>query len=779
MNAHSAIHVRQLTLSLLLILLLFDQSLAQGPMITDAVLDPVEKRDFLPSSDLLPSADELSDRQSKIELQIKSLDLTIRSLEDSSTNAWLLESYNTELAQLKYLNLVYHQHWLLLVNRHESDTAHGNIDAELERIYDRLVAASEFSSFSEVERIRNGVQVQQSRIKTLEAEIESGRALKISTATRLNEFERTRRHLQETYDSSNGSKESVRIARQLVTTQLSVAICKASISKMIFENENGKRELEVCSGRLAILEKMLDAMPSTLVFSQEVLDEQLARIAQQERELQQRLVQTQQDFQSLDAQFHQTIEDEELSDIAHTEILAIFEYLRESNRLRTSYLNASLSEQFELQSCWNTRFEIARKRLTDEERIAAAESLEQFSARLTNEKRLVGMHLDEARGTQTALTIRIKNEGDSGTPLAKWLKRHAQGVEQLFHAANERLVQVKAAEQLLFRVDAELQQQVSARAGKPSWIGLGKTISAWWDYELFAVDDRPITLGKLLTALLMLIVGLFISHRTSQVIGSKAFRHFGAQNRGPQALQTILFYSLCLVFGFFTLEWLNIPLTVFAFLGGAAAIAVGFGSQTLLNNFISGLIMMGERPVRVGDLVEIDGVQGNITHIGARSTKLLTGENLEIIVPNAKFMEQRLINWTLSSTQIRTEISVGVAYGSPTEQVVKLLESALDGCPVVDASRKPVVLFSDFGSDALQFEIHFWIHMRQLMDARKAESDVRRKIDEVLRANDITVAFPQRDVHVDLKDPIQISLKEPTPSSFPTSTGNSSVNRAA
>ena len=138
------------------------------------------------------------------------------------------------------------------------------------------------------------------------------------------------------------------------------------------------------------------------------------------------------------------------------------------------------------------------------------------------------------------------------------------------------------------------------------------------------------------------------------------------------AVQTIAFYLLVTICGFLTLDMLSIPLTVFTFLGGAAAIAVGFGSQNILNNFISGLIILGEQPIRIGDLVEIDGLHANIEHIGPRSTRVRTGSNLEIIVPNSRFLENNVTNWTLSNNEIRVCVSVGVSYGSPVDQVLKV-----------------------------------------------------------------------------------------------------------
>ena len=156
-------------------------------------------------------------------------------------------------------------------------------------------------------------------------------------------------------------------------------------------------------------------------------------------------------------------------------------------------------------------------------------------------------------------------------------------------------------------------------------------------------------------------------------------------------------------FGFVSLELVNVPVTVFTFLGGAVAIGVGFGSQNILNNFISGLILLAEQPIRVGDLVDIGGLCGNVEKIGARSTRVKTGANLEIIVPNSKFLEDNVTNWTLSDTRMRTVVKVGVAYGSPTEDVAEILKQAVDQCPHALTEPEPIILFNDFGDNCTEF----------------------------------------------------------------------------
>ena len=188
------------------------------------------------------------------------------------------------------------------------------------------------------------------------------------------------------------------------------------------------------------------------------------------------------------------------------------------------------------------------------------------------------------------------------------------------------------------------------------------------------------------------------------------------------------------------------------------AIGVGFGSQNVVNNFISGLILLAERPIKLGDLVEMEGVYGNVERIGLRSTRVRTGDNVHIIVPNALFLENKVINWTHRDPKVRITITVGIEYGSPTREAERLMKEALANHAQVLAKPGPAVLFRDFGDDALIFEIRFWIHMRTMMERLQIESDIRFRIDEVFREAGIVIAFPQRDVHLDTAKPLDVRV---------------------
>ena len=272
------------------------------------------------------------------------------------------------------------------------------------------------------------------------------------------------------------------------------------------------------------------------------------------------------------------------------------------------------------------------------------------------------------------------------------------------------------------------------------------------------MDDRPITLGKVVIAFLFFTLGFVFSRILSRLLGHLLRRRTQLDLGASAALQSLAFYLLVVVFFLVALRTVNIPLTAFTILGGALAIGVGFGSQNIINNFISGLILLAERPIKVGDVVEIRDTKGVIEAIGARSTRVCTFDNVHIIVPNSAFLEHDVVNLTLSDDIIRTHVDVGVAYGSPTRDVDRLLQRVVAEHGQILEQPEPMVLFSDFGDSALIFRTYFWIRIQGSANRLRIESDVRHRIDHLFREAGIAIAFPQRDVHLDTADALEVRV---------------------
>jgi small-conductance mechanosensitive channel len=207
----------------------------------------------------------------------------------------------------------------------------------------------------------------------------------------------------------------------------------------------------------------------------------------------------------------------------------------------------------------------------------------------------------------------------------------------------------------------------------------------------------------------------------------------------------------------FSLVSVKIPLTVFAFAGGALAIGLGFGMQTMLKNFVSGLILLFERPFRVGDVLEVSGSRGTVTEIGLRASVLQLWDGTETLIPNSSLLESNVSNWTYSSRKVRFAVCVGVAYGSDTRRVMQLLGEVAERHGVLEKEPQPQVLFVDFGESALNFELRFWVDVIKANSAQIA-SDLRQMIAGTFADNGIVIAFPQRDLHLDMARPLAVEI---------------------
>ncbi len=304
---------------------------------------------------------------------------------------------------------------------------------------------------------------------------------------------------------------------------------------------------------------------------------------------------------------------------------------------------------------------------------------------------------------------------------------------------------------------------------------LRRKASAIWNFEIFAVEDtiiadgkvisgrRPVTLKKLVYGLLLLTVGIWLVGKASKLLSRFAQRRLKVERSLILLFEKTGQYLAILIVIVVALGLVQIPFAAFAFLGGALAIGVGFGGQNLISNFMSSLILLIEKPLKVGDVVEAEGVLGRVTAIGGRCSTIRRFDGVDLLVPNSHLLEKTVVNRTLSDNLVRYDIKVGVAYGSPTRDVFHLLEQVVEEHGQVLKEPRPVVLLEDFGSDALLFGIYYWIEVSESLDVRVIASDLRHRIDRLFRDAGISIAYPQRDVHLDAADPLKIQMIEDRP----------------
>ena len=279
-----------------------------------------------------------------------------------------------------------------------------------------------------------------------------------------------------------------------------------------------------------------------------------------------------------------------------------------------------------------------------------------------------------------------------------------------------------------------------------------------WNFELFKSGDSSIYVSQVLIALLVVLVGLIISKRVSRSFGRRLSNMGKLKENTTYALQRLFHLIFIVVVVLVALPIAGIPITIFTVLGGAVAIGIGFGAQNLFNNLISGLILMIEQPIRIGDIVFVGGEEGRVEEIGNRCTRVRRGNGVDVLIPNSHFLEQEVVNWTLSDNDIRGELLVGVAYGSDTKKTHDLMVQAATENEKIHTNPAPFVLFEDFGDNALGFRLYYWARVNGPLDIDRINSEIRFRIDETFKEAEICIAFPQRDVHLDTLAPLEVNI---------------------
>lgn len=258
------------------------------------------------------------------------------------------------------------------------------------------------------------------------------------------------------------------------------------------------------------------------------------------------------------------------------------------------------------------------------------------------------------------------------------------------------------------------------------------------DVRLFTLGGARITLFMLMWVLLLTVVLVYVARLARYWTVSRLLTHTGLDPGTRQAIGAIVRY-LVLALGFLAIvQTAGINLTTLNVLAGALAVGVGFGLQNIFSNFISGLIVMLDRPIRVGDRIEVAGAEGEVMQIGARRTTILTNDRVAIIIPNQRFVTDNVVNLSYSSAPVRFRLRVAVAHGSPTEGVEQLLLDAASAHPEVLRDPPPSVRLVGLAGN-MTFELHVWNSSR-LHDRDALLSDLNRSIAAALGRAHIALA---------------------------------------
>jgi len=686
-------------------------------------------------SELAQAHGTLEAKRNELAAQIQKLKLLAS---DEGTDASLATS---ELEALHSLDLIYQSHLSAL-----DDTAEQRRESERRKEELRGRATSQPSdgrpqSWLVLEDYRDQLEAEASRARTCAHEIKVAEgALAAAQEDQEQAARARRRHQEELLDQDQPLTTEARDSH-LKRSVLASQVADATVELRRAELARLKARHEVLELGCQSLQEKVQTLGTRANFSEEDLQSRQASLAKYGDELRKRLADARQRLLYWDEAVAK-----QASGTAETSAQPTGEKdARPTPSLETSRLCQRLCrEEIEQLERWMTelhagsyvprlRFRLARNEVPGDEAATWLASSEKLMTMLAEEEQLLNARATEL--IQNLATLYRQEHIATGT------EPDAAAEQQARRAALERMLQVTQSGQLhvqmLRRTGRRLLQELRDQNPQANdafgWGRVSEALAYAWSYELAAIGERPITVGKVVKGMIGLLCGLLLAALISRQLGKRVLPRLGFNPGAAEALRSLIFYALSAGFGMLSLELANVPLTALTFFGGAAAIAVGIASQDLVSNFMSGVILLAEQPIRVGDFVEVGGVTGTVERMGTRSTRLRTDTNVEITVPNSKLLGNNVVNLTLSDNQIWCSIKVSVDSQYPVSEVKECLQAATKLHARVVANPEPFVMLTDIGDKSLKYEVRFLISMRYLTDNQRIESELRESIDAALR----------------------------------------------
>ncbi len=293
---------------------------------------------------------------------------------------------------------------------------------------------------------------------------------------------------------------------------------------------------------------------------------------------------------------------------------------------------------------------------------------------------------------------------------------------------------------------------MNSENGEFTWTELFGDIHELLTLTLFRLQETPVTLLSVIIFIFFLIGSVLLGRFVKKTLTNKVLPRFDIESGLQYTLSRVTNYIIVSIGVIVSFQFIGVDLSSLAVIFGLLSVGIGFGLQNITNNFISGLIVLFERPISVGDRVEVAGIEGDVLEINIRSTKIRTLNNISIIVPNQEFVGSNVINYSHGDPSFRLDIEVGVSYSSDLDTVLKALEEVGSEHPKVMKVPPPQIHFKSFGDSSWDMQLRVWLPnvKERYIIRNEINQAIVRKFDEL----DIEVPFPQRDLHLRSSVPI-------------------------
>ena len=668
---------------------------------------------------------------------------------------------------LQELRRIYEGHIGLLT---QIEIAKTELEQKLQQIKSgRSLSGGPPYSLLLIDSLREAVNAQDLKLKATQATKQYLRSGADSTRNALKNYEKNIRRLTESLESTSDPSARERINTALELAKLESRAASAALATGEAQGRLSDIEAQEASQYRDFVRSQITFAGNQIIFPQADLDQVIAQV-----ELE--IAQEQARFSALSSllpakqsevkQARTQLEAAGLNTAEASRVPVLFEtYSLRSDQLET--LNGRLEAQKfvihglrQAENVYRFRFVLANS--TDlpgvrEASLRMDESIED----LRRTRGYLNFLNDLNRGLFTEQQSRLRSLSPD-SPLPALIKERIASIQERLEVISGLIDRVEQEHRLISRW-AEMIEDSQRHLSPFERLQLAfrnaqNLFDRLWNFELYnAVDTidvdgqkitgrRSVTVGKICQIILILVLGFFLCRLLAALVRRVASARFKFQENASRILGKWVFGILITILVFLSLILVKIPFEAFAFLGGALAIGVGFGTQNLLKNLISGMIILIERPLRLGDIVEIASTRGQVTNIGVRSSIIRRSDGVEILIPNSTFLENSVTNLTYSSKSLQSTLSISVAYGPSVRKVSHLLVQIVAGHGMVLKKPPPASTLTEFAERGMLFSVTYWLDITAT-DPVTVASDLRQMIANQLSEN----RMPLSNIPVDLE----------------------------
>lgn len=592
-----------------------------------------------------------------------------------------------------------------------------------------------------------------SRVSELRESMAREQKAIVSAQSQIDEAGRSVRLARSEWESSRGTNLEQNRQWMLRRHQIREELWRVTLAYLRRNLENLRIQTSIAALRLEMAEDIRRYIHDNLAFDQKDLDEGLVRFSSREDELAKRIASLAGEVEKVEKEYADSHAN--LAAAVNEKALKAAQMAFSEAEIRRELLHLEMSQSQEMvgmlgemKEIWSFRYSLLRDGgVSTDVLMKARDDVRARVGRFENV--LLSQQRYQSVLHRRGLALEKEIDEQKGKEELASLKKRRKALDDIMSQNMNYMAVAMTLDSMNKRLLEEIRGRITS-------VNVAEKVTTLWktrtteilNTELWHSGDYAVRLKEFILALFILSLGLIASKRLARFIRKWFLLHSkNVDVTGIYAVERLLYYFLIVACFLTSLKIVNVPLTAFAFLGGAVAIGIGFGAQNLFNNLISGFILMVQQPFKINDVVEFDGVTATVMEIDSRSTRVKTFDNYDVLVPNSYFLENKITNWTLSDKIIRGKLEIGVAYDTPAKKVEGILLKLANDHDMIIPNPEPFVLFSDYGSSSMQFVLYFWVDTRKVFPSRVG-SDIRYRIQEIFEREGIKIPFPQMDVYL-------------------------------